>query len=95
MEETAYEERDRGLKKSRSNEDESSGLVDAGLGIWKDRSKSNHVGVVDAVSGSDTACKRPSSIPLGRLGRGESESDSDKRLFLGRSEESSMWARET
>ena len=33
---------------------------------------------------SDTAYNRSPSIPLGRLGRGQSESLSDKRLFLGR-----------
>ena len=35
-EETAREGRHEGLKKSTSNEDESSGRVEAGLGIWKD-----------------------------------------------------------
>ena len=68
MEETAHEGRDRGLKKSRSNDDERSGPVEAELGIWKDWSKSNHVGVVDVESESVTAYRRPSSIPLGRFG---------------------------
>lgn len=83
-EETAHEARDRGLKKSRSKEDGSSGLVVAGVGILKDRSKSNHVGVMHADNGSETVCKRLLAIPLGRLGRGESESLSDKRRFLRR-----------
>ena len=71
------------MKKSRSNGDESGGPVEAGLGIWKDLSKSNHVGTVGAAGGSDTAYKRTSGIPLGRLGRELSESLSDKRLFFG------------
>jgi len=36
MEELTPEGRDKGLKKSSSNGDESSGLIEAGLGIWKD-----------------------------------------------------------
>lgn len=75
---------DGGLKKLRSNRDKSSGPVEAGSGIWKDWSKSNNVGTMEEVSESDTACERPPSIPLGRLGLEESESLSDKRLFLGR-----------
>lgn len=84
MEELAHEERDGGLKKSKSNEVESSGSVEAGLGIWKAWSKSNHEGTVDTERGSDTTCNRSPSIPLGRLGQGQSESLSERRLFLGR-----------
>lgn len=40
----------------------------------------------ETVSESDTAFGRPPSIPLGRLGRGESESLSDRHLFFGRDE---------
>jgi len=36
VEEVVYSGRDAGLKKSRSSEDESSGSIEAGLGIWKD-----------------------------------------------------------
>ena len=86
MEGTVYEGRHEGLKKSRSNEGESSGRVEAGLGIWKDWSRLNQVDAVDSVRGSDTTCKRPPSIPLGYLARGKSESLSDKRLFFGRDE---------
>ena len=68
MEGTVGEGRDRGLKKSRSNEGDSGGPVEAGFGSWKDWSKSNHRGTAVVGSGSDTACKRPPSIPLGRLG---------------------------
>lgn len=80
----ADEERDRGLKKSKSNKVESSGSVEAGLGIWKAWSKLNHRGTAGTERGSDTVCNRLPSIPLGRLDQGRSESPSDKRLFLGR-----------
>ena len=83
--EVAHEGKEGSWKKSRSNEDNSSGSTDAGLGIWKDWSKPNQVGVVDTSSGSDTACGRPHFTPLGRLGWEQSLSLSDKRLFLGRS----------
>ena len=82
---TTHEGRDGGLKKLRSNRDESSGSVEAGLGIWKDWSKLNHGGVVNPTRGSETTCRRPPSSPLGYLGWEESESLSDKRLFFGRS----------
>jgi len=74
---------DRGLKKSRSNEDDSSGSVEAGPGSWKDRSKSDKAGSAAAGSGSDTACTRSPapSISLGRLGRGQSHSVSERRRF--------------
>jgi len=71
-----------GLKKSSSNEDKLRGWVEAGLGSWKDWSKLNRAG--SPQSESDTACKRPPSIPFGRLGRGLFESLSDSRLLLGR-----------
>lgn len=90
----AHEGRGGGLKKSRSKTDEPSGSVEAGLGIWKDWSKSSHVGTVGKVKGSDTACKRPPSIPLGRLDREELESLSDKHLFFGGSEGGSACKRE-
>ena len=61
------EGRDGGLKKSRSNDD-LSGSVETGFGSWKDWSKSNHAGTVTVGSGSDTAYRRLTSTPLGRLG---------------------------
>jgi len=60
----------RGLKKSRSNEVKSGGVVETGLGIWKVWSKSGHVGAVDTERGSEVTCNRPPSILPGCLGRG-------------------------
>ena len=71
------------MKKLTSNEDSSREPVEAGLGIWKDPSKSSHVDVAFG-SGFDTAQLRPVSVPLGRFGRGPSLSLSDKRRFLDR-----------